>query len=549
MKVNFYWHNYRYFPYERTLARRELIALLGQEPTCRDDGLSIESSNGWENNAYRMTYFREVVADNGSRIIPHQASLEASTSGKFLSTLSEMDIYPPLNRQSTRYSAHGLHEYKGKFNPQIARTIGNVLGLQPGQWLLDPFCGSGTTLLEAAHNGWNAVGVEINPLGVEMSRAKIAAMTVSPDDLSVHTEALCDLLSDKFKNTSFDRAFTKNQIQSIGGGDWQTRLPSFDYLSSWFTESVLFQLSVILNEIAQIPSQGIQLIMRVILSDIVREVSLQDPGDLRIRRRKSPTENAPAIPLYSDAIRSKIKTILKARQYVTNTSTTQVTLLGDSRYCASLIQGSSETEGIKQFDAAITSPPYATALPYIDTQRLSLVLLGLIKSEEIRAMERSITGNREITTQERLRIEQAIDTNADNLPTECFLLCRKLKESIDKNKDGFRRQNVPALIYKYLVDMGLMFRQVGKLLRKDAPFALVVGKNQTRLGGQTTIIDTPRLLTLLAEQNGFSVKETVELDTYKRYDVHQVNSINSETLIILRRAEYADRGYSANRTG
>src|SRR6266516_303450 len=210
MKVNFYWHNYRYFPYERTLARRELIALLGQEPTCRDDGLSIESSNGWENNAYRMTYFREVVADNGSRIIPHQASLEASTSGKFLSTLSEMDIYPPLNRQSTRYSAHGLHEYKGKFNPQIARTIGNVLGLQPGQWLLDPFCGSGTTLLEAAHNGWNAVGVEINPLGVEMSRAKIAAMTVSPDDLSVHTEALCDLLSDKFKNTSFDRAFTKN---------------------------------------------------------------------------------------------------------------------------------------------------------------------------------------------------------------------------------------------------------------------------------------------------------------------------------------------------
>ena len=551
MKVDFFWHNYKYLPYERNLAYRELTTLLGQEPvhTNWNEGLSIESSDGWESSAYRSTYFREVIAENSSRIIPLQTYLEASTNGKHSSTLPNMDLSPTVTRQSTRYSAHGIHEYKGKFNPQMVRVIGNILGLQPGQWLLDPFCGSGTSLLEAAHVGWNAVGIEINPLGVQISRAKVAAMKVSTDELNAYTEKLCKKLGEKFREINTDKAFTKSQAQMVGGENWQNRLPSFDYLSSWFKESVLVQLSVILDEIAQIPSQDIQLILQVILSDIVREVSLQDPTDLRIRRRKSPPENAPAVPIYIDAVRSKIKTILKARQYITEVSTKQVTLLGDSRYCTSLIEANSEVVEVKQFDAAITSPPYATALPYIDTQRLSLVLLGLIKSEEIRIMERIVTGSREITTQERLKIEQDIDTNTDKLPSECIFLCRKLKDALDINLDGFRRQNVPALIYKYFVDMALVFRQVSKLLRKDAPFALVVGTNQTRLGGQTTIIDTPYLLTLLAEQNGFSVQETLELDTYQRYDIHQVNSINSETLIILRRAEYADRGYSSIELG
>jgi site-specific DNA-methyltransferase (cytosine-N4-specific) len=52
-------------------------------------------------------------------------------------------------RQRTRYSVNGLHEYKGKFNPQIVHSIINVLGVDyDSSRILDPFCGSGTTLLE-----------------------------------------------------------------------------------------------------------------------------------------------------------------------------------------------------------------------------------------------------------------------------------------------------------------------------------------------------------------------------------------------------------------
>ncbi len=46
------------------------------------------------------------------------------------------------------------------------------------------------------------------------------------------------------------------------------------------------------------------------------------------------------------------------------------------------------------FDAAITSPPYATALPYIDTQRLSLIWLGFASPKEVKVLENNLIGSR-----------------------------------------------------------------------------------------------------------------------------------------------------------
>ncbi len=528
MKVDFYWHDYKYLAYERSLAHRELVGLFGREPIVTRDGLSVESEDGWEGDAYRATYFREAVAENGSRIVPLQAVLEASMSGEAQAQ----------NRQKTRYSGHGIHEYRGKFNPQIVRAIGNMLGLKSGDWVLDPFCGSGTTLLEAAHIGWNAIGVDCNPLGVLIAGAKIAAMRVPVEELLAESEGIKQRLGDVWMRAisavgkDFGmpaHPFSQEQIRLIAGEDWQSRVPSLDYLRLWFAESVLVQLAAILGEIERVRSVPVRQIMQVILSDIVREVSLQEPADLRIRRRKSSSENSPAIPLFMEAVTSKVERVLKARKYITEVPAVQEALLGDSRCCAGVVRGHSP----QLFDAAITSPPYASALPYIETLRLSLVLLGLIGSDRIRETEKSLIGSREITAGERLQLEGEMVRNESRLPNECWLLCEKLRDAIDKSVDGCRRQNVPVLLYKYLADMGIMFEDVGYLLGAGAPFALVVGRNKTVLGGHTFTIDTPELLALLAVDKGWAVREKMELDTFCRFDVHHVNSIRSETLLIL----------------
>lgn len=523
MRVDFYWYGYRNFPYEKVLAQRELVALLGQDPISAKDGLSVEAQDEWRNHAYRTTYFREAIAADGSRVIPLQALLEALPGNK------------RNHRQSTRYSAHGIHDYKGKFNPQVVRAVGNLFGLEPGSWILDPFCGSGTTLLEAAHCGWNAIGVDLNPLAVLIAQAKIAAIHLPMAELREQIDTFSERLARRVNSISFDTGFTETQIQDIGGNGWETLLPSNEYLQSWFPESVLVQISVILSEIGKISSLEIQMILRVILSDILRQVSLQDPGDLRIRRRKSTFLNAPVIPLYLHSVRVKIETIVRARHHITDTDTVQDALLWDSRCCASIVTQHIKFKDVKYFDAAITSPPYATALPYIDTQRLSLVLLGLITADKIHSTEKSLIGNREITTKERLNLEEAIETNANRLPTECSELCQKLRSSLDIETDGFRRRNTPALLYKYLSDMKYMFNDVSNLLKSNAPFAVIVGRNSTQLGKQLLVIDTPYLLSLLAKESGFKVQENLELNTYQRYDIHRTHSIRSETLLILRR--------------
>jgi len=538
MKIHFFWHPYKYLPYERALAERELITLFKGSPVPHPNGFTVEAGEqGWQARADRITYFREAVTESGERVIPRQTLLEASANGSAQASLAGLDVTPLLNRQSTRYSAHGIHEYRGKFNPQIVRAIGNLLDLSPGSWVLDPFCGSGTTLLESTHNDWNALGLDINPLGIEVARAKLAALQVPLDSLSRFSVRLTHRLNNMIAGLSLDLPFDAKQKAQVGGTEWESLLPNLNYLHKWFTESVLVQLAAILRAIAEIPEPAIQAIFRVILSNILREVSLQDPADLRIRRRKSPPSNMPAIPLFVKTLTSWIKTLLKARQcFQAAPNTIQEAILGDVRRAADII---GEIYPSQTFDAAITSPPYVTALPYIDTQRLSLALLGLIDSADIRTTERQLIGNREITNRERQIWAKALQENQCNLPGACWKFCRELATAVDNEMDGFRRQNIPALVYHYFSDMGLIFEQVRRLLRPLARFVLVVGSNSTKLGGRQFIIDTPHWLGILAEQHGFRQAGSLKLDTYQRYDVHLTNSIRTETMLMLEATPHA----------
>jgi site-specific DNA-methyltransferase (cytosine-N4-specific) len=358
----------------------------GTEPIKRRDCLEIETAKNWKDIALRMTYFRAAVSPNGESVVPTQAVLEASANGGVKKIRGSYEP-PTLKRQSTRYSAHGIHEYRGKFNPQIVRAIGNILNVRSGLSVLDPFCGSGTTLLEAAHIGWNAVGVEINPLGVEISKAKIASVHIAPRTLEANSHSLSERLNQKLTNIAFDVPFNAEMIKMVGGRKWADTLPNLEYLQAWFSESVLVQLSAILREVNEVTDSRARLIFRVILSDILRGVSLQDNADLRIRRTKTPAENAPAIPSFLKALSFQTRTILKARRFLRKVTTRQVAVLGDIRECASVPRSLNDNQ---LFDAAITSPPYVVALPYIDTQRLSLAALGLIASGNLRATERAL---------------------------------------------------------------------------------------------------------------------------------------------------------------
>jgi hypothetical protein len=81
--------------------------------------------------------------------------------------------------RGSRALAHPLHSmcsYLGSFPPHVPRSL--LAGLEHGSVVLDPFCGSGTTLLEASVCGFESVGIDLNPLAISISRAKAQPVTL-----------------------------------------------------------------------------------------------------------------------------------------------------------------------------------------------------------------------------------------------------------------------------------------------------------------------------------------------------------------------------------
>jgi len=77
-----------------------------------------------------------------------------------------------------QYLTHWIYPYKGKFHPQMIRALMNIIKIQNGETLFDPFVGSGTAVLEAQILGINAMGLDISPLCVLISKVKTESVDV-----------------------------------------------------------------------------------------------------------------------------------------------------------------------------------------------------------------------------------------------------------------------------------------------------------------------------------------------------------------------------------
>lgn len=484
------WGAYKHFPYEKELALREISALIGNDIHFGDDGHVFADIKDVQ-NAQLLTYFASFSVEGKSHdTVQKQLEQSASSSNR---------------KQSTRYSVHGLHEYRGKFNPQVCRALMNILAVPRGGVLLDPFCGSGTTLIEAAHSSIRSVGTDLNPLAVFIANAKLKAIQTPADQLA-------------------------DALQRIVRRESTISMPSEDnarhqYLCSWFEPEILTQIERIRAAI-EIENEDVSSFFFVIASNLLREFSLQEPADLRIRRR--PTANAKTTFLSSfEAAGGEAIRKLQAAQKVVGTSLALGrAYLKDNRDLTGL-------ELPELADAAITSPPYATALPYIDTQRLSLVWLSLLHPKDIGRVEADLTGSREISSQAKREAFQALEKNDADLPEAEWELCIRLQRALTEN-DGFRRKAAPTLLYRYFNQMRLTFRAVSSYMKVDAPFALIVGHNHTVLGGTRFDIDTPQHLVSLANSVGWRTAEVTPLQAYQRFGLHSSNAVQAETLVVLR---------------
>ncbi len=144
------------FLYELRLAALEIKALVGAAEMA-DDLRSFTLPPG---------------ADAG--LLLRRASYLAEAGG-------EESAYAKLSRKNAtrsfnQYITHWFYPYKGKFHPQMTRALANIIGMRPGETLLDPFAGSCTTMVEGAILELKTVGFDISPLCALIGKVKTNAM-------------------------------------------------------------------------------------------------------------------------------------------------------------------------------------------------------------------------------------------------------------------------------------------------------------------------------------------------------------------------------------
>ena len=307
-------------------------------------------------------------------------------------------------------------------------------------------------------------------------------------------------------------------------GDRGLDHPHQEYLKNWFDTETMNHITFLFNATAETPDSIYRDFFQCCISNLLRDYSFQDPQDLRIRRRKSPLPIKPLIESFLEISQCYLR--LKRAAPDAKKRSKTIALNDD-------IRTFSQNENLK-FDAAITSPPYTTALPYVDTQRLSLVWFNMISPNDLKHLERRLIGARELTLSQRHQLVESLKANSAKIPKNLHRLCLRMQYSLTGN-DGFRKQATPALIYRYFDDMLTTFINCKKLLKMNAPFGLIVGHNKTSLGGINYTLDTPNYLANLACHAGWQLEEILELETYRRYSIHKSNSGTRENLIILRR--------------
>ena len=278
---------------------------------------------------------------------------------------------------------HRLHPYLGKFIPQLVEVFLKKY-FQPGQIILDPFVGSGTTLIEANLLNMPSIGVELSEFSYLIAKVKTQKYNVE----LVEKEIL-DILN---KTKEFSRKIQKNQRSLFE--DWDFK-PS-EYFKNWYhpraIKEIYFYRSLI-------PNYQNQDILKIILSRSARSARQIPHYDLarpkkpikekywclKHKRYCEPVNNAiKFITRYSlDTIR-RIKEFDKLR-----TSAEIILLQGDARKIKLPVK--------KEIDGIFTSPPYLGLINYHEQHRYAYELFDFKEypEAEIGSPNKNVNDNKE----------------------------------------------------------------------------------------------------------------------------------------------------------
>jgi len=265
---------------------------------------------------------------------------------------------------NTKQHVHCFHSYPAMMIPQVAARILDEFG-ERAKVLFDPYCGTGTSLVEANIRGINAIGTDINPLAQLIAKVKTTI---------INLELLDSYLKD-FTTFAFSVKFKGRRKDII--------LPNFKNIDYWFKKETQYWLTVIKDYIEKIDNQDVQDFFKVAFSETVREVSLTRNSEFklyRMTRRQIEKFNPDVLSIMIQKLKRNRNGMAEYILIKKNDANSKI-------YDFNTVYGIPKNIlPLESVDIIVTSPPYGdsrTTVAYGQFSRLSNQWLGFEKNNEV----------------------------------------------------------------------------------------------------------------------------------------------------------------------
>jgi DNA methylase len=255
-------------------------------------------------------------------------------------------------RERTKH-VHRLHPYLGKFIPQLVEALLDRY-VAPGGRVLDPFSGSGTTLVQSLESGYDAVGVDVAAFNVLLARVKTGR---------------------------YEPFVLERDLRDALRREGEPGQPSA-YVRRWFAPQAAAELFAFHSVVGDYEHADV---LRVVLARAARSARLTTHFDLDFPR--APQSG----PYWCHKHRRECRPVERARHFLeryANDTLRRIREFGRARsrgFAAEVVHGDArELELTGPFDAVLTSPPYPGLIDYHEQHRYAYELLGL---EDLRGLE------------------------------------------------------------------------------------------------------------------------------------------------------------------
>jgi site-specific DNA-methyltransferase (cytosine-N4-specific) len=356
----------------------------------------------------------------------------------------------------TKNYTHCFHSYPAMMIPQVASRLLDRYG-QKARLVLDPFCGTGTSLVEANLRGVSAVGVDLNPLACLIAQTKTTTINFKKLDL---------YLKD-FNDFLFAERFNH--------GDSGVNLPKFPNIDFWFDKQIQRDLAKIKKYIGDVEETDVQNFFKVAFSEVVRESSWTRNGEFKLYRMTEEQRRRFQPDVFGSMEAKLARNRNGLQAFAVNKKSSQTTVHR---------KDSTETAFDEKFDLVLTSPPYGdsrTTVAYGQFSRLSNQWLDF---ENAASLDNRLLGGK--TCKEKVKFESKV-----------------LRETLCKIAERDEKRNCE--VASFYADYQKSINNVSQMVKTNGFACFVVGNRKVK----SVNLPTDKITVDFFGENNFRHIETI----------------------------------------